>query len=129
MQELNTFGILTKIIFGYISLVSLIIGMGLPLFKNHKHFISRPEILVIAAFIFLYDTLGSYRLASSVILLFYISSISISNQRQTYHDLFGIFSPLIISFAETIGILDDPLFDDSVNLNESESEDSFLDNF
>ena len=63
------------------TLVSFILGMGLPLFENHKKFIQRPELLVLGAIFLLHDALGSYRLALSVILIFYISSLMISNVR------------------------------------------------
>ena len=129
MEEISTIGILQKIILGYMTLVSFILGMGLPLFENHKKFIQRPELLVLGAVLLLHDALGSYRLAFSVIFIFYVSSLMISNVRETYDNLFGVLSPLVIKISGYFGFLDDSIFDDTVIEDDLEEDDFSEDDF
>ena len=129
MEEISTIKVFQKIILGYMTLVSFILGMGLPLFENHKKFIQRPELLVLGAILLLHDALGSYRLALSVILIFYISSLMMSNVRETYDNLFGIMSPLIIKISEYLGFLDDSIFDDTVIEDDLDDDDFSADDF
>lgn len=116
-EQLTTF--ISKLAIAYTILITFLYGMGIPIFENHKNFIKRPEVLMIAGFFFLKNNFNSNGyIAFFTLFIFYWSTLMYyKNNSSQYNILFG--SKLGPIFKKGVDSMDNlPL----PNLNKSFAE-------
>lgn len=88
-EQLTIF--IPKLVIAYTFLITFLYGMGIPIFENHKNFIKRPEILMIAGFFFLKNNFNSNGyIAFFTMFIFYWSTLMYyKNNESQYSILFG----------------------------------------
>ena len=88
-EQLATF--ISKLAIAYTVLITFLYGMGIPIFENHRNFIKRPEILMIAGFFFLrYNFNSNGYIAFITLFVFYWSTLMYyNNNASKYNILFG----------------------------------------
>ena len=95
-------------IFAYAILIGFLIGIGLEISENHRRFIRNPIIQIVGGFAFVQRSTQNTFTTLTVIVLFYASTLIISNSRKTYKDLLGeTLGEIMIDFAEDFSILKD----------------------
>lgn len=107
------YNVLTNFIFAYVTLIGFILSLGLSVNDNHKKFISNPIILIISSYFFLGKTIGSPTISILTIIIFYLSTLYIVNDKLMYKKLLGdTLGDIFIDLAEELGILEvDPTND------------------
>jgi hypothetical protein len=122
MENSNITSLLSQLFFAYISLVAFIVSIGKPIFKNHDNFFNRPEIILAAGYFFVANSLGSKTLAFYAVILYYVTTIITDNVIDTYNNVFGSLSPLVIKFAEYFGFIE---VEDNFDLDNDDSDSEF----
>ena len=102
---------LINFIFAYTILVGFMIGLGLEIGDNHQKFIHNPIVQIIGGFIVVKKSTNSVTLSVITIILFYLSTMAISNDKKVYNKLLGPqLGGICAEVAEDLGFLDeDPL--------------------
>jgi hypothetical protein len=106
------YGYASNLIFAYVILVGFILSLGLDVENNHKQFISHPVILIISSFFFVSKSIGNTTITITAIILFYLSTLYIANNRLMYKKLLGdTLGELCIDMAEELGVLEEEPID------------------
>ena len=103
----NIVNVASNLIFAYAVLVGFLLGIGLKISKNHQKFIKNPIVQIIGGYAFVQKSLNNHAITSSVIFLFYISTLLISRQESTYKELLGeTLGNMMIDLAQELNLLD-----------------------
>ena len=99
---------LVNFLFAYTILVGFMIGLGLDIGDNHQRFIRNPIIQIIGGFVVVKQGVNSTTMALVTVVLFYLSTLAISNDKKVYYKLLGPkLGEICAELAEDWGFLEE----------------------